>query len=130
MTVNDLMERMSYLDGRRILKVATAKELGSYVSDVVEDDAGEDDGEKTVTIFAESAPVSVKELLDAWAQNKQPIDVPGYVQTYMTTMQIIDELEEMMDVQKPLLISYLANAGYQIANRPDGPHWRLFVRMT
>lgn len=130
MTVDELRDALSYLDGRRIVKVYGNGSMDDDIAEVHEDEVNEDRPVATVTIVTKMADNSLKTLLDAFFIDKLPIEAPGYYLTPMTTMDIIDKLDPMMDVNGVDLIKYMTNNGYQIKPQRDGlPRWALFTKI-
>lgn len=130
MTVDDLRDALSYMDGRRIVKVYGNGSMDDEIAEVHEDEVNEDRPVATVTIVTKMADNSLKTLLDAFFIDKLPIEAPGYYLTPMTTMDIIDKLDPMMDVNGVDLIKYMTNNGYQIKPKHDGlPRWVLYTKI-
>lgn len=130
MTVDDLRDALSYMDGRRIVKVYGNGSMDDEIAEVHEDEVNEDRPVATVTIVTKMADNSLKTLLDAFFIDKLPIEAPGYYKTPMTTMDIIDKLDPMMSVRGVDIINYMANNGYQIKPQHDGlPRWELYTKI-
>lgn len=130
MTVDDLRDALSYMDGRRIVKVYGNGSMDDDIAEVHEDEVNEDRPVATVTIVTKMADNSLKTLLDAFFIDKLPIEAPGYYKTPMTTMDIIDKLDPMMSVRGVDIINYMANNGYQIKPQHDGlPRWELYTKI-
>ena len=130
MTVDDLRDALSYMDGRRIVKVYGNGSMDDEITEVHEDEVNEDRPVATVTIVTKMADNSLKTLLDAFFIDKLPIEAPGYYKTPMTTMDIIDKLDPMMSVRGVDIINYMANNGYQIKPQHDGlPRWVLYTKI-
>lgn len=130
MTVDELRDALSYMDGRRIVKVYGNGSMDDEIAEVHEDEVNEDRPVATVTIVTKMADNSLKTLLDAFFIDKLPIEAPGYYKTPMTTMDIIDKLDPMMSVRGVDIINYMANNGYQIKPQHDGlPRWELYTKI-
>ena len=130
MTVDELRDALSYMDGRRIVKVYGNGSMDDEIAEVHEDEVNEDRPVATVTIVTKMADNSLKTLLDAFFIDKLPIEAPGYYKTPMTTMDIIDKLDPMMSVRGVDVINYMANNGYQIKPQHDGlPRWELYTKI-
>lgn len=130
MTVDELRDALSYMDGRRIVKVYGNGSMDDDIAEVHEDEVNEDRPVATVTIVTKMADNSLKTLLDAFFIDKLPIEAPGYYKTPMTTMDIIDKLDPMMSVRGVDIINYMANNGYQIKPQHDGlPRWELYTKI-
>ena len=130
MTVDELRDALSYMDGRRIVKIYGNGSMDDEIAEVHEDEVNEDRPVATVTIVTKMADNSLKTLLDAFFIDKLPIEAPGYYKTPMTTMDIIDKLDPMMSVRGVDIINYMANNGYQIKPQHDGlPRWELYTKI-
>ena len=130
MTVDELRDALSYLDGRRIVKVYGNGSMDDDIAEVHEDEVNVDRPVATVTIVTKMADNSLKTLLDAFFIDKLPIEAPGYYLTPMTTMDIIDKLDPMMNVNGVDLVKYMTNNGYQIKPQRDGlPRWVLYTKI-
>ena len=130
MTVDELRDALSYVDGRRIVKIYGNGSMDDDIAEVHEDEVNKDRPVATVTIVTKMADNSLKTLLDAFFIDKLTIEAPGYYLTPMTTMDIIDKLDPMMDVNGVDLIKYMTNNGYQIKPQHDGlPRWVLYTKI-
>lgn len=130
MTVDELRDALSYVDGRRIVKIYGNGSMDDDIAEVHEDEVNVDRPVATVTIVTKMADNSLKTLLDAFFIDKLPIEAPGYYLTPMTTMDIIDKLDPMMNVNGVDLIKYMTNNGYQIKPQYDGlPRWVLYTKI-
>lgn len=128
MTVDDLRESLSYMDGRRIVKIYSHGSMDADIADVHEDEVNEDRPVATVTIVTTDADEHLKTLLDAFFSNRLPLDAPGYYKMTYTTEEILDMLEPMMEVKKASLMDYMSNHGYQIQQQLDGtPRWVVYT---
>lgn len=131
MTVDELREALSYMDGSRIVKIYSHGSMDADIAEVHEDEVNEDQPVATVTIVSTDADEHLKTLLDAFFSNRLPIEAPGYMKLCYTTMDIQDMLAPMMDVEKKHLMDYMANNGYQIHQQPDGtPRWVMFSKLN
>lgn len=130
MTVDELRDALSYMDGRRIVKIYSHGSMDADIAEIYEDEVVDDRKVATVTIVTTDADEHLKTLLDAFFSNRQPIEVPGYFKTAYTTVDIQDMLAPMMDVNKKRLMDYMAYHGYQMQQQPDGtPRWVMFTKM-
>lgn len=130
MTVDDLRDALSYMDGRRIVKIYSHGSMDADIAEVHEDEVNEDRPVATVTIVTTDADEHLKTLLDAFFSNRLPIEAPGYYKLSYTTEDIQDMLAPMMDVDKKRLMDYMANNGYQMQQQLDGtPRWVMFTKM-
>lgn len=131
MTVDDLRDALSYMDGRRIVKIWAHGGYDADIAEVHEDEVSEDRPVATVTIVTSDANQHLKTLLDAFFSNRLPIEAPGYYRMTYTTEDIQDMLVPMMNVDKGVLMDYMANNGYQIHQQPDStPRWVMFTKMN
>lgn len=131
MTVDDLREALSYMDGRRIVKIYAHGAMDADIAEVHEDEVDEDRPVATVTIVAVGADEHLKTLLDAFFSNRLPLEAPGFCGMAYTTEEIIDMLDPMMSVGKKDLMDYMVNHGYQMKRQPDGtPRWVVYTNMT
>lgn len=131
MTVDELREALGYMDGRRIVKIWAHGGFDADIAEVHEDEVNEDRPVATVTIVTSDANQHLKTLLDAFFSNRLPIEAPGYYRMTYTTEDIQDMLVPMMNVDKGVLMDYMANNGYQIHQQPDStPRWVMFTKMN
>lgn len=131
MTVDELRDALSYMDGRRIVKIWAHGGYDADIAEVHEDEVNEDRPVATVTIVTSDANQHLKTLLDAFFSNRLPIEAPGYYRMTYTTEDIQDMLVPMMNVDKGVLMDYMANNGYQIHQQPDStPRWVMFTKMN
>ena len=131
MTVDELRDALSYMDGRRIVKIWAHGGYDADIAEVHEDEVNEDRPVATVTIVTSDANQHLKTLLDAFFSNRLPIEAPGYYRMTYTTEDIQDMLIPMMNVDKGVLMDYMANNGYQIHQQPDStPRWVMFTKMN
>lgn len=131
MTVDELRDALSYMDGRRIVKIWAHGGYDADIAEVHEDEVSEDRPVATVTIVTSDANQHLKTLLDAFFSNRLPIEAPGYYRMTYTTEDIQDMLVPMMNVDKGVLMDYMANNGYQIHQQPDStPRWVMFTKMN
>ncbi len=131
MTVDELRDALSYMDGRRIVKIWAHGGYDADIAEVHEDEVNEDRPVATVTIVTTDANQHLKTLLDAFFSNRLPIEAPGYYRMTYTTEDIQDMLVPMMNVDKGVLMDYMANNGYQIHQQPDStPRWVMFTKMN
>lgn len=131
MTVDELRDALSYMDGRRIVKIWAHGGFDADIAEVHEDEVNEDRPVATVTIVTSDANQHLKTLLDAFFSNRLPIEAPGYYRMTYTTEDIQDMLVPMMNVDKGVLMDYMANNGYQIHQQPDStPRWVMFTKMN
>lgn len=131
MTVDDLRDALSFMDGRRIVKIWAHGGYDADIAEVHEDEVNEDRPVATVTIVTSDANQHLKTLLDAFFSNRLPIKAPGYYRMTYTTEDIQDMLVPMMNVDKGVLMDYMANNGYQIHQQPDStPRWVMFTKMN
>lgn len=131
MTVDDLRDALSYMDGRRIVKIWAHGGYDADIAEVHEDEVNEDRPVATVTIVTSDANQHLKALLNAFFSNRLPIEAPGYFRMAYTTVDIQDMLAPMMDVDKRVLMDYMANNGYQIHQQNDGtPRWVMFTNIN
>lgn len=131
MTVDELRDALSYMDGRRIVKIWAHGGYDADIAEVHEDEVNEDRPVATVTIVTSDANQHLKTLLDAFFSNRLPIEAPGYYRMTYTTEDIQDMLVPMMSVDKGVLMDYMANNGYQIHQQPDStPRWVMFTKMN
>ena len=131
MTVDELRDALSYMDGRRIVKIWAHGGYDADIAEVHEDEVNEDRPVATVTIVTSDANQHQKTLLDAFFSNRLPIEAPGYYRMTYTTEDIQDMLVPMMNVDKGVLMDYMANNGYQIHQQPDStPRWVMFTKMN
>lgn len=131
MTVDELRDALSYMDGRRIVKIWAHGGYDADIAEVHEDEVNEDRPVATVTIVTSDANQHLKTLLDAFFSNRLPIEAPGYYRMTYTTEDIQDMLVPMMKVDKGVLMDYMANNGYQIHQQPDStPRWVMFTKMN
>ena len=131
MTVDELRDALSYMDGRRIVKIWAHGGYDADIAEVHEDEVNEDRPVATVTIVTSDANQHLKTLLDAFFSNRLPIEAPGYYRMTYTTEDIQDMLVPMMIVDKGVLMDYMANNGYQIHQQPDStPRWVMFTKMN
>ncbi len=131
MTVDELRDALSYMDGRRIVKIWAHGGYDADIAEVHEDEVNEDRPVATVTIVTSDANQHLKTLLDAFFSNRLPIEAPGYYRMTYTTEDIQDMLVPMMNVDKSVLMDYMANNGYQIHQQPDStPRWVMFTKMN
>ena len=130
MTVDELRDALSYMDGRRIVKIWAHGGYDADIAEVHEDEVNEDRPVATVTIVTSDANQHLKTLLDAFFSNRLPIEAPGYYRMTYTTEDIQDLLVPMINVEKCVLMDYIANNGYQIHQQPDStPRWVMFTKM-
>ena len=130
-TVDGLRDALSYMDGRRIVKIWAHGGYDADIAEVHEDEVNEDRPVATVTIVTSDANQHLKTLLDAFFSNRLPIEAPGYYRMTYTTEDIQDMLVPMMNVDKGVLMDYMANNGYQIHQQPDStPRWVMFTKMN
>lgn len=131
MTVDELRDALSYMDGRRIVKIYSYGTVDADISEVHEDEVNKDRPVATVTIITTDADEHLKTLLDAFFSNRLPIEAPGYHKLCLTTVDIQDMLAPMMDVSKKKLMDYMVNNGYQMHQQPDGtPRWVMFANLN
>lgn len=131
MTVDELRDALSYMDGRRIVKIWAHGGYDADIAEVHEDEVNEDRPVATVTIVTSDANQHLKTLLDAFFSNRLPIEAPGYYRMTYTTEDIQDMLVPMMNVDKGVLMDYMANNGYQIHQQPDStPRWVMFTKVN
>ncbi len=131
MTVDELRDALSYMDGRRIVKIYSYGTIDADIADVHEDEVKEGREVATVTIVSSDADEHLKTLLDAFFSNRLPIEAPGYYKLCYTTIDIQDMLAPMMDVDKKRLMDYMTNNGYQLLQQQDGtPRWVMFTKMN
>ena len=131
MTVEELRDALSYMDGRRIVKIWAHGGYDADIAEVHEDEVNEDRPVATVTIVTSDANQHLKTLLDAFFSNRLPIEAPGYYRMTYTTEDIQDMLVPMMNVDKGVLMEYIYNNGYQIHQQPDStPRWVMFTKMN
>lgn len=131
MTVQELIDALNYMDGRRIVKVLSHGSMDADIAEVHEDEVNEDRKVATVTIVTTDADEHLKTLLDAFFSNRLPIEAPGYYKMTFTTEEIIDMLEPMLDVDKKRLMDYMANHGYQMQQQRDGvPRWAVYTMIV
>ncbi len=127
MTVDELRDALSYMDGRRIVKIYASGAMDADIAEVHEDEVNKDRSVGTVTIIASSAHPHLKNVLDAYFGNCLPLEAPGYTCRRLSTLDIIDELEPMMKVNENDLMEYMANNGYVIRRDIDGqPKWMVW----
>ena len=128
MTVDELREALSYMDGRRIVKIYGNGSMDDDIAEIHEDEVNEDRKVATVTIVTAFSDTHLRELLVAFFENCLPIEAPGYQKLTYTTEEIIDRLDPMMTVGKNDLIKYMSNNGYQIKKQIDGmPRWVIYT---
>ena len=130
MTVDDLRDALSYMDGRRIVKIYSYGAMDADIAEVHEDEVNENRPVATVTIVTTDADEHLKTLLDAFFMNRLPIEAPGYCKFTYTTEEIIDLLDPMLIVDKKKLMDYMSNHGYQIRQQHDGtPRWVVYTTL-
>lgn len=132
MTVDMLRAALLDTEGSRIVKVYSNGSMDADVAEVHIDEVNENRKVATVTIVTENADNHLKQLLDAYFENRLPVEMKdfGFVRQTMTTEDIIDQLSPMMDVAKRDLMDYMSNHGYQIHQQVDGlPRWVLYTNI-
>ena len=129
MSVDMLMAALSDAGGSRIVKIYGNGSMDADIAEVHIDEVNDERKVPTVTIVTEHANNHLKELLDAFFENRLPLEAPGYMKSALTTDEIIDMLEPMMSVDKPKLLDYMSNHGYQIRHQLDGiPRWMVYSK--
>lgn len=132
MTVDMLRAALLDTEGDRIVKIYANGSMDADVAEVHIDEVNENRKVATVTIVTENADNHLKQLLDAYFENRLPVEMNdfGFVRQTMTTEDIIDQLSPMMDVGKRDLMDYMSNHGYQIRQQVDGlPRWVLYTNI-
>jgi len=132
MTVDMLRAALLDTEGGRIVKIYGNGCMDADVAEVHIDEVNENRKVATVTIVTENADNHLKQLLDAYFENRLPVKMKGFdfVRMTMTTEDIIDQLSPMMDVGKRDLMDYMSNHGYQIRQQIDGlPRWVLYSKI-
>ena len=132
MTVDMLRAALLDTEGGRIVKIYGNGSMDADVAEVHIDEVNENRKVATVTIVTENADNHLKQLLDAYFENRLPVEMKdfGFVRQTMTTEDIIDQLSPMMVVGKRDLMDYMSNHGYQIHQQVDGlPRWVLYTNI-
>ena len=132
MTVDMLRAALLDTEGDRIVKIYGNGCMDADVAEVHIDEVNENRKVATVTIVTENADNHLKQLLDAFFENRLPVEMKdfGFVRQTKTTEDIIDQLSPMMDVGKHDLMDYMSNHGYQIRQQVDGlPRWVLYTNI-
>ena len=132
MTVDMLRAALLDTEGGRIVKIYGNGIMDADVAEVHIDEVNENRKVATVTIVTENADNHLKQLLDAYFENRLPVEMKdfGFVRQTKTTEDIIDQLSPMMDVGKRDLMDYMSHHGYQIRQQVDGlPRWVLYTNI-
>lgn len=125
MTVDELLEKLGYTDGRRNAVV--------YTGEVTDLDilAVEERGEKTVVLECSRHENVARQVLDAYFETRLPLAFDASTPPERkTTLEIQDDLRDMYDVDREDITRYLLDHAYTMATEADGTlRWRIWRRL-